>query len=71
MVLAGNFNMTNVDELFNQLIELGQHPKEKSDTVTILEKIGHFLDEKTANFIMPRKMKSWINKKCQSILPQY
>ena len=45
LVLAGNFNMTNVDELFNQLIELGQHPKEKSDTVTILEKIGHFLDE--------------------------
>ena len=37
--------MTNVDELFNQLVELGQHPKQKSDTVTILEKIGHFLDE--------------------------
>ncbi|MFT4525749.1 MAG: amidophosphoribosyltransferase [Bacteroidia bacterium] len=45
LVLAGNFNMTNVDELFEQLVELGQHPKEKSDTVTVLEKIGHFLDE--------------------------
>jgi len=45
LVLAGNFNMTNVDELFNQLVDLGQHPKEKTDTVTILEKIGHFLDE--------------------------
>ena len=45
LVLAGNFNMTNVDELFSHLIELGQHPKEKADTVTILEKIGHFLDE--------------------------
>lgn len=45
LVLAGNFNMTNVDELFDQLVELGQHPKEKSDTVTVLEKIGHFLDE--------------------------
>jgi len=45
LVLAGNFNMTNVDELFNQLVEIGQHPKEKADTVTILEKIGHFLDE--------------------------
>jgi amidophosphoribosyltransferase len=44
LVLAGNFNMTNVDELFNQLVDLGQHPKEKADTVTILEKIGHFLD---------------------------
>jgi amidophosphoribosyltransferase len=48
LVLAGNFNMTNVDELFSQLIELGQHPKEKSDTVTILEKIGHFTDEENA-----------------------
>ena len=45
LVLAGNFNMTNVDELFNQLVQLGQHPKQKSDTITILEKIGHFLDE--------------------------
>ena len=44
LVLAGNFNMTNVDELFNQLVELGQHPKEKADTVTIIERIGHFLD---------------------------
>ncbi|MFZ5971140.1 MAG: amidophosphoribosyltransferase [Bacteroidota bacterium] len=45
LVMAGNFNMTNVDELFNILLELGQHPKEKVDTVTVMEKIGHFLDE--------------------------
>lgn len=45
LILAGNFNMTNVDELFDRLVSLGQHPKEKADTVTILEKIGHFLDE--------------------------
>ncbi len=45
LVLAGNFNMTNVEELFKQLVDLGQHPKQISDTVTILEKIGHFLDE--------------------------
>jgi len=45
LVLAGNFNMTNVDELFGILVNIGQHPKEKSDTVTILEKIGHYLDE--------------------------
>lgn len=44
LMLAGNFNMTNNDELFKQLVELGQHPKEKADTVTVLEKIGHFLD---------------------------
>ncbi len=45
LIVAGNFNMTNVDELFQQLVELGQHPKEKADTVTVMEKIGHFLDE--------------------------
>ncbi|MEL7378056.1 MAG: amidophosphoribosyltransferase, partial [Bacteroidota bacterium] len=45
LILAGNFNLTNVDELFDQLVELGQYPKEKSDTVTVLEKIGHFLDD--------------------------
>ncbi len=45
LIVAGNFNMTNVDELLNQLYELGQHPKEKADTVTVLEKIGHFLDD--------------------------
>ena len=44
LVLAGNFNLTNVDELFNILIELGQHPKDYSDTVTVLENVGHFLD---------------------------
>ena len=44
LVLAGNFNMTNVEELFQQLVDLGQHPKEMADAVTILEKIGHFLD---------------------------
>lgn len=45
LVVAGNFNLTNVDELFDQLIQLGQHPKEYADTVTVMEKIGHFLDE--------------------------
>lgn len=45
LVVAGNFNMTNVDELFNKLVSLGQHPKELVDTVTVMEKIGHFLDE--------------------------
>jgi len=55
LVLAGNFNMTNVDELFQRLIELGQYPVETSDTVTILEKIGHFLDE--ANEELYRRFK--------------
>jgi len=45
LVMAGNFNMTNVDQLFDRLVDLGQHPYEKADTVTVMEKIGHFLDE--------------------------
>ena len=49
LVLAGNFNLTNVDELFQRLITLGQHPVETSDTITILEKIGHFLDQENEN----------------------
>jgi amidophosphoribosyltransferase len=61
LALAGNFNMTNVDELFQQLVDLGQHPKEKSDTVTILEKIGHFLDE--ANDAIYYKHKNSLSKK--------
>ena len=44
LVVAGNFNLTNVEELFQHLVDLGQHPKEKSDTVTVMERIGHFLD---------------------------
>jgi len=55
LVLAGNFNLTNVDEMFQVLVDLGQHPKEKADTVTVLEKIGHFLDEE--NEIQFRKFK--------------
>ena len=45
LIVAGNFNLTNVNELFDNLVTLGQHPKEKADTVTIMEKIGHFLDD--------------------------
>ncbi len=45
LVVAGNFNMTNVEELFQDLVKLGQHPKEKADIVTVMENIGHFLDE--------------------------
>ncbi len=45
LVVAGNFNLTNVDELFGLLVDIGQHPKEQTDTVTVIEKIGHFLDQ--------------------------
>jgi amidophosphoribosyltransferase len=61
LVLAGNFNMTNVEELFQQLVDLGQHPKEMADAVTILEKIGHFLDE--ANDDIYYKNKDKFSKK--------
>jgi len=61
LALAGNFNMTNVDELFSELTDLGQHPKEKSDTITIIEKIGHFLDEENINIY--QKYKGQLTKK--------
>ena len=48
LIVAGNFNMTNVNELFDNLVQLGQHPKEMADTVTVMEKIGHFLDDEVA-----------------------
>lgn len=48
LIVAGNFNMTNVNELFENLVDLGQHPKERADTVTVMEKIGHFLDDAVA-----------------------
>lgn len=57
LVVAGNFNMTNVDELFDILISLGQNPKEKTDTVTVMEKIGHFLDEENQDIFDKHKFK--------------
>ncbi len=57
LVMAGNFNMTNVDELFDILVGLGQHPKDKADTVTVMEKIGHFLDEEVQGLFRKYKDK--------------
>lgn len=61
LVVAGNFNLTNVDELFDQLVELGQHPKEKADTVTVMEKIGHFLDEENERLFKKYKAEKLSN----------
>ena len=62
LVLAGNFNLTNVDELFTELIELGQFPKEVSDTVTVMEKIGHFLDAEVQYLFEHYKMHGHSNR---------
>lgn len=67
LVMAGNFNMTNVDELFNLLVDLGQHPKEKVDTVTVMEKIGHFLDEEVQGLFEKYKDK-YSNKEISDII---
>lgn len=67
LVVAGNFNMTNVDELFNKLVELGQHPKEKNDTVTVLEKIGHFLDEEN-QFLFEKYKNQYSNQHISEII---
>ena len=61
LVLAGNYNVTNVKEMYQQLIDLGQHPKEISDNVTMLEKIGHFLDEENARLYRNCKEKGFDN----------
>ncbi|MBN1338603.1 MAG: amidophosphoribosyltransferase [Bacteroidales bacterium] len=62
LVLAGNFNMTNVDELFNKLVDYGQFPVETSDTITILEKIGHFLDESNEKLYRSYKKEGFSKK---------
>lgn len=61
LVIAGNFNLTNVDELFEHLTDLGQHPKDYSDTVTILEKVGHFLDEENQRLFRKYKNEGLAN----------
>ena len=67
LVMAGNFNMTNVDELFNILVDLGQHPKDKVDTVTVMEKIGHFLDEEVESLFQKYK-DDYSNKEVSEII---
>jgi len=68
LVLAGNFNLTNVQELFNHLIELGQHPKAYSDTVTILEKIGHFLDDEVERLFRKYKDNGFKNNEITELI---
>lgn len=67
LVMAGNFNMTNVEELFGKLVELGQHPKEKTDTVTVMEKIGHFLDEENQR-IFDKYKKEYSNEQITALI---
>ncbi len=61
LALAGNFNLTNVDELFKSLVDLGQHPKDYTDTVTILEKVGYFLDEENQMLFRQYKNEGYTN----------
>jgi amidophosphoribosyltransferase len=71
LVIAGNFNLTNVDELFNLLIELGQHPKDFSDTVTIIEKIGHFLDEENQRLFDSFKTQGYANRDISGMIAKH
>lgn len=68
LVLAGNFNMTNVDEQFKLLIHLGQHPREMSDTITVMEKIGHFLDDEVQNIFDKYKDRGYSNNEITSFI---
>jgi amidophosphoribosyltransferase len=68
LVIAGNFNMTNVDELLQQLYDLGQHPKERADTVTVLEKIGHFLDDENQFLFNKFKREGYDNAEISQLI---
>ena len=70
LILAGNFNMTNSNELFNSLIELGQHPKEYTDTVIIMEKIGHFLDDAIRKMYKNFKKEGLNKQECSSLISE-
>ena len=68
LIVAGNFNMTNSKRLFSDLVEIGQHPKEKTDTVTVMEKIGHFIDDEVTKLYEKLKIEEGVNKKDASPL---
>jgi len=70
LIVAGNFNMTNVTELFNSLVELGQHPKELADTVTVMEKIGHFLDEEVTDLYLDCKNEGLSKREASPIIAE-
>lgn len=70
LVVAGNFNLTNVDELFDQLVEVGQHPKEKSDTITVMEKIGHFLDVENERLFKIYKALGYSNAEISKLIAE-
>ena len=70
LILAGNFNMTNVKELFNNLVELGQHPKEYTDTITIMEKIGHFLDDSVSKIYKNLKKEGYNKNECSLLIAE-
>ena len=70
LVLAGNFNLTNVNELFDNLVTLGQHPKVKADTVTVMEKIGHFLDDEVAKEYKKLKKQGYSKQDASPIIAE-
>src|SRR5690606_26338988 len=70
LIVAGNFNMTNVRELFQDLVNLGQHPKQMADTVTVMEKIGHFLDEEVANLYQQCKEEGFSKKEASPVIAE-
>lgn len=70
LIVAGNFNMTNVKELFNSLVELGQHPKELADTITVMEKIGHFLDDEVADLYQECKEENISKKDATAVIAE-
>ena len=70
LIVAGNFNLTNVNELFDNLVDLGQHPKEMADTVTVMEKIGHFLDYAVAKIYKKLKREGYSKAEASPLIAE-
>ena len=70
LIVAGNFNLTNVKELFQSLVDLGQHPKELADTVTVMEKIGHFLDDEVTDLYQKCKNEGYSKKEASAVIAE-
>ena len=70
LILAGNFNMTNVRQLFKNLVEIGQHPKEYTDTITIMERIGHFLDDAVSKVYKKLKKEGYTKMECSPLIAE-
>ncbi len=70
LIIAGNFNLTNIEDLFDNLVECGQHPVRMGDTITVLEKLAKFLDHENQRLYDIYKAKGYSKIEISSMMPQ-